>query len=180
MAPSAEVDQFADDLTVCTEDMTVEGAAKKMQPALNAIEIWAKENKNEIAADKTEVLVISLDPRETAGKAVPELMMDNTRIRSEKQATILGVSIDSQLTFTSHCQNMAKKISKRTQVLSALAGKNWEIVANDLRSVYCSYVRPGGLYSSEIGGPFLARTNINRLEVVNNRAAAIITGTPRG
>ena len=29
MAPSAEVDQFADDLTVCTEDTTVEGAAKK-------------------------------------------------------------------------------------------------------------------------------------------------------
>ena len=124
--------------------------------------------------------MISLDPRETAGKAVPELMMDNTRIRSEKQATILGVSIDSQLTFTSHCQNMAKKISKRTQVLSALAGKNWGIVANNLRSVYCSYVRPGGLYASEIWGPFLARTNINRLEVVNNRAAAIITGTPRG
>ena len=143
MAPSAEVDQFTDDLTVCPKDTTVEEAARKMQPALNAIEIWAKENEWEIAADKTEVVVISLDPRETAGKAVPEA--DDGQHKNQ-----IGETSDNSWSFhrlpadlhESLPEHGEENLEEDTSTFR-VGGKNWGIVSNDLRSVYCSYVRPG-------------------------------------
>ena len=40
-----------------------ETAAKEVQPALDALEVWAKNNYVEISAENTEAMVISVGPK---------------------------------------------------------------------------------------------------------------------
>ena len=73
---------------------------------------------------------------------------------------------------------MKKKLNNRTSALRALSGKNWDPTStNDLKRVYNTYSRPGGLYSAEIWTPFLSHSNWETLETSNNRASRIITRT---
>ena len=73
-----------------------------------------------------------------------------------------------------------KKLHQRNRILQTLAGKNWGLRASSLHHLYRTYVRPGGLYASEVWGAFTAETHLSNLEACNNRAARIITGAPAG
>ena len=41
-APNCQVDQFADDFTICTTERTVKDASSQLEPALKALETWAE------------------------------------------------------------------------------------------------------------------------------------------
>ena len=68
-APEVQLNQFADDLTIQVEDRSFVAAGEKIQPAIDAIMDWASSNYVELARDKSSGMVVSLDPKETAGKA---------------------------------------------------------------------------------------------------------------
>ena len=76
-APEVMVNQFADDLTLQVTGRKPEDAATGMQKALDSVTEWSRKNYVEIAVDKTAAMVISVDPRETAGKVTPDLKMLN-------------------------------------------------------------------------------------------------------
>ena len=183
-APDTEVDQFADDFTLCTEGDTPEEAAGKMQPALDAVTNWAKHNKMEISVDKTQALIVSLDPRETAGKAQPDVLLDNitapyTGVK-KPGPVVLGVTFDSQMRFGFQADYAKKKLNQRIYILQALSGRKWGFTGVELKQLWTSYARPGGLYAVGVWGSFLSKTHLSKLEVCNNKAARLITGAPRG
>ena len=179
-APDAMSNQFADDLTLQTTGDKPEEAAKEMQKALDAVSAWAEQNYVEIAVDKTAAMVISVDPKETAGKSTPYLEMQNAAVPYAKTTQILGVEIDTQLRFTDHASAAKKNLTRRTQILRALTGWDWGLKANDLRQLYKSYIRPGGAYAFEVWGMFLSTAQTEKLETCNNQAARVIVGAPKG
>ena len=67
-----------------------------MQPALDSVSSWASENFMPIEPFTSEGLVISLDPRETAGKARPALQLENTQVLFNEHIKVLGVKNDTQ------------------------------------------------------------------------------------
>ena len=144
------------------------------------MEKWSADYEVLLSTEKTASLVVSLDPRETAGKASTGLNFLGTPIQNNKDIKHLGVHLDTQMSFKKHASEIAKKINKRTQILQALAGKDWGILAIDLSQLYKAYAKPGGLYDLEVWGPFLSKTELQTLETANNRAARLITGTPPG
>ena len=109
--------QFADDLTIGAAADTPDEAAADKQIALNVITEWAAEHHVMISVEKTEAVFVSLDPRETAGKAQPPIILLERNIDYKKEVTILGVRIDSQLRFGNHAQKACKKLLKRNQIL---------------------------------------------------------------
>ena len=121
-APNCRVDQFADDLTICTTERTVEDTSSQLEPALNAVEKWAEENEMKIAGEKTAIIVVSVDPGECNGKADTSFKLAAEVVTPSKEVEILGVTIGDQLTFASHAQNMRKKLNRRMSVLTALSG----------------------------------------------------------
>ena len=98
----------------------------------------------------------------------------------DKTVKILGVEIDSQCTFKTQAVNATRKLKERNQVLSCMAGKSWGLKGSDIRHTYKAYTRPGGLYGCGVWGPFIAQTNLKKLETCNTRAARLITGCPSG
>ena len=93
---------------------------------LDSVSSWASDHYMLIEPSKTEGLVISLDPRGTEERQAKHNHFYNwrTQVPFKKHIKILGVNIDTQLTFTEHTNLMAK-MGKRTQLLSSLSGKNW-------------------------------------------------------
>ena len=135
--------------------------------------------RNENCWGKTAIVVVSVDhPRECNGEADTSFKLGREVITPVKEVGILGVTIESQLTFASHAQNMRNNLTRRKSVLNALSGKNWGPTSNDLRRLYNTYAKPGGLYASEVWAPFLSESNWKKLETCNNRASRITTGTP--
>ena len=65
-------------------------------------------------------------------------------------------------------------------IMKALAGKNQGLKGGDLRSLYKSYVRPGGTCAMKVWGPFTSDAKFKSVEAANNTAGRIITGLPRG
>ena len=124
-ATEVTVAQFADDLLLLADANQAEEKANKMQSALDALSLWATKNHVEISVEKTEAVLISVDPRETAGKAKLGITLLGKPIDYKKEVTILEVGIDSQLCFSPHACGAATKLKKRLQILRAVAGKSW-------------------------------------------------------
>ena len=133
-----------------------------------------------LEAGKTEAMVISLDPRETAGKATPHIHINHEPVLYTKNPTMLGVTKDPQLNFTEHARLAASNMAKRNSILATLSGKDWGLLANDLRHLYTSYVRPGGCYGAGVFFHFLSDSSAKKLESANYTAARAITGAPKG
>ena len=118
-----------------------------MQPALDALASWAATNEVEIAADKTEALVISSDPNEVNAKCRPRLTLNGLDLVYNPEPKILGVHFDSQLRFGPQARFAVAKLSSRINVLRALAGTDWGCDEDTLRTLYTGYARPGALYA---------------------------------
>ena len=119
------IDIYADDLTLLCSARSVDEAAAQLQPVLGAIGKWAKDHYMEVNLDrgKTEAMVVSLDPRETAGKAQPPLFMNGKSIGYNKNPVILGVTLDPQMNFTEHATSAKTKLRKRCNIIAALSRK---------------------------------------------------------
>ena len=179
-APNVEVNQFADDLTVQSAAENPTSAAIELQPALDAITDWSGSNYVQLAAEKTVALTVSVGPRETAGKATPNLVLNGQPVGYEKKTFILGVTLDTQLRFSEHAKTARKNFLQRLNILKCLSGKDWGLRSVDLRHVCRSYVKSGAMYAYEVWGMFLSKSQIDSLETCNTMAGRLIVGAPKG
>ena len=179
-SPVCRPDAYADDLTLSTSSHSVQALADSTQPALDTLEVWCNRNYFRIAPDKTEALVISTDPREVNGKARPHLHLCGREISYNPSPTILGVTIDSQLTFSMQAKIAADKLRRRCNVLRMVAAKSWGADTRTLRHLYIAFVRPAAMYAAGQWFPFTSGTTREKLEAANAGAARTITGVAAG
>ena len=55
----------------------------------------------------------------------PQVKLADQVLPLEKKPKVLGVMLDTHLTFTQHCNNIAVMVQQRNNVLKALAGSTW-------------------------------------------------------
>ena len=82
---------FADDHTLATKAPSVTECRK--QPAIDSLVKWAHTWKVEMSKPKTTTTVFSRDPKDTNGKANPQLHVDRSSIPVDKE--LFGVYFDS-------------------------------------------------------------------------------------
>ena len=80
------------------------------------------------------------------------------------------------MTFRHHTEKIAAKMIARLQQLRRLAGRSWGCGADDLRTVYLTYIRPVADYCGACYLPAASEATVRRLEIVQRQAARIITG----
>jgi len=147
-SPSTQVIMYADDVTFATRDSDPLSAARRLQPALDALSNWAHSREVQIAVDKSEAVVITLDPAQVNGKCRPPLYLNGQELRYNASPKILGVTFDSQLRFTAHTSMAVAKLKGRVNVLKALSGTSWGANERTLRDLYVGYARPAALYAA--------------------------------
>ena len=109
---------YANDITLTssTNDSSIGRLEGTLNSSIAEIVDWAASNKLPINEGKTKAIRIT-------GKRLPSkineeitLTVKGTELELVHSATLLGLEIDSELSFTSHVEKLCKKLSQRIGV----------------------------------------------------------------
>ena len=130
-----------------------------------------------MSTDKSTVTLLSPDTHEH--HIHPQVKLADQVLPLEKKPTVLGVTLDTHLTFTQHCNNIAVKVQQRNNMLKALAGSSWGCDKETLLSTYQAIGRSIHRYCCPVWVPSHMDTNWCRLQRAQNSALRIATGCPK-
>ena len=105
-----DIASYADDNIPYTSDFNLEEVIRKLELTTNNLFEWFKNNHMKANADKCHLLV-TRDADETA--KIGELDVKNSR-----EEKLLGVKIDSKLSFKNHVPSLCKKASQKLHALA--------------------------------------------------------------
>ena len=112
---------YADDCTLSftCENQNQQDIAKHVNNTLEFIIAWSKKWQVTFAAEKTQSMLITRSHAPMAQR--PVLLMDNKPLTYDSSIKILGVEIDSRLTFTDHVREIAKNAAKKMACIRRIA-----------------------------------------------------------
>ena len=162
---------YADDCTLHVSyprDQREEGA-NKLQRALDLTEIWCRRWQVKLAADKTQTCIFS---RHQDINVSPEITLTEKILQLQESLSILGVTIDSKLSFGQHVRALAQKASQKLSVLRRIKGF---LDKEGLAVLYKTQVRSLLEYAplSWGGAP---PSYLKKLDAIQRRAEKIISG----
>ena len=106
---------YADDITVWATRVKI--------PDLEEIIAYLKENSLLISAPKSTVTLFSPDPHQA--KTHPRILIEDSQLPLVQCPKILGVYLDTSLSFNKHSGYVEERVSNRNNILKALAGTSW-------------------------------------------------------
>ena len=106
----------------------------------------------------------------------PQVKLADQVLPLKKKPKVLGVTLDTHLTFTQHYNNITVKVQQRNNVLKALAGSTWGCDKEALLTTYQAIDRSILSYCCPVWTPSLMDTNWSRLQRAQNSALRITTG----
>ena len=104
---------YADDTALLATGRSLQACADQLQPDLDQVARWLDKWKVEASPSKCVFTTFSLHAKEVNGKAVPTLTFKGDQLAHEKNPTFLGLTLDSQLTFTNHIEEVKKRMAQR-------------------------------------------------------------------
>lgn len=120
-AANTNCDMFADDTSLHTADKELASVNSKLQSSLNIVQTWCNHNSMVLHPGKTKAIVITTRQKHQRAPLKLSLFMDNAPIEQVAQHTLLGVTIDEQLSWKPHVETMSKTIAKKMYLMSKLA-----------------------------------------------------------
>lgn len=164
---------FADDTAAWIKDGKIRGSNRQlMQDEIDKILRWAETWKMRVNTDKTKVLVISSSNQDR--KWDPELTGNDAPINTVSEYKFLGVTVDGDLRFTKHIDNIVEKCKRRVNILRCMAAKDWGNSVETQRTIYLQYIRSPMEYAAPSWSSWASDTNIERLQKVQNQAMRAI------
>ena len=162
---------YADDTLIYTIGQTVQQSVHSCSQLLHSVNKWYGENLLQLNFSKTQYCIFT-------NREVPEkqtMVIDNAPIHSTNTLSLLGVTLDSGLTFKQHVDNLSSKANSLIHLTS-----KFKKVLNIEQSVkvYTSIIRPILEYCSSILLNVTLKLS-NMLERTQNRAIRIILSAPR-
>ena len=106
----------------------------------------------------------------------PQEKLSDHVLPLEKKPKVLGVTLDTQFTFTQHCNNITANVQQQNNVLKALAGSTWGCDKETLLTTYQAIGHSILSCCCHVWTPSLKDTYWSRLQWVQNWALRIATG----
>lgn len=165
LPPSSEIVAYADDICVVTVGESREILERNINEAVKKIVSWLKIHKLEIAAQKTEVVLLVC---KRVCKEI-EITVENQKIQSKKSAKYLGVYLEQGMKMRSHLKYTVEK-SERTAGNLARLMPNVNGPDNEKRKILASVVYSSLLYGAPVWGDIVRwKKYINMLERVQRK-----------
>ena len=108
-----DITNYADDSTSYNADKNVESVVNNLENSSSILFEWLNDNYMKVNTGKSHLLV--------SGNVRSKAKIDNNYIESEKEQVLLGITIDSNLTFENHINNICKKASQKLNALVRVA-----------------------------------------------------------
>ena len=114
---------YADDLTVWDTGVKIPDLEDSVNSYLEEIIAYLKDNSLLISAPKSTVTPFSPDPHQA--KTHPRILIEDSQLPLAQCPNILGVYLDTSLSFNKHSGYVAERVSSRNNIPKALAGTSW-------------------------------------------------------
>ena len=128
-----------------------------------------------ISAPKASVTLFTPDPAQA--NTHQKIKIANSAPPIVCSPKILGVYLVTFFPFNNHCVQAANRVSKRNNVLKALAGTNWGQQKETLLMTYKALERSIANYAAPVWSINASETNISKIQRAQNEALRIITGS---
>ena len=172
--PNIKLIRYADDITIYTSGPVVAGLINGLNIYLSQVVNYINNKKLTVSTAKYTVSLFTPDAHEH--HLHPHVKLADQVLPLEKKPKVLGVTLDTHLTFTLDCNNIAVKVQQRNNVLRALAGSTWACGKETLLSSYQAIGRSILSYCCPFWTPSLKDTNWRRLQRAQSSALRITTG----
>ena len=133
-----------------------------------------KDNSLLISAPKSTVTLFSPDPHQA--KTHPRILIEDSQLPLVQCPNILGVYLDTSLSFNKHSGYVAERVSNRNNILKALAGTSWGQQKETLLMTYKAVGRSIINYAAPVRSTNLRDTNYRSIQYTQNEALRIATG----
>ena len=158
--PLLEAILFADDTNHFYSHNNVKELFRTMNAELSHLNDWFCANKLSLNTDKTKyVLFHKAKSKDNLPLVLPDLFINDVKIKSENSMKFLGVIIDENLTWKTQVELVENKILKSVGTLfKAVRSLN----SKSLRSIYFAVVHPYINYAN-IAWASTNKTYLNRI-----------------
>ena len=162
---------FADDTAIYCKAKTIDKLNTDLQLETNQAFKWFNDNLLTVNTDKTCTIVIGTRQRITPTDDLT-ITLSNNPLNPVNRIKYLGVTIDKNLTWNDHINNLVSKVSPKIALLRKL---KYKLSTEHLNTVYLSIIQPHFDYCISVWG-HTSQRNIHLIQRLQNRAARTITG----
>ena len=162
--------KFADDLALWISDLDANECINKGQRILNYIEDWTKAWGLTLSATKTKAIFFTR-------RKIPQipLKINDTNIEILNKYKFLGLTLDRNLTYKAHIQDLRLRCQKDINLLKIVGSQKWGADFITLRKLYTSLIQSKIVYGIFIYGT-ACKTYIKQLISTMSTAQRIILG----
>ena len=159
---------FADDTNLTLSAKTLTERKLVLTPELNNLSCWLKANKLSLNVSKTERIIIVSRKRLSAQCDDVEIRIDDQIIKRVDKTKSLGLTIDAQLSWGKHVEEICKKVSH--SAIGALKRVRPFISKETAIQIYNALIMPHFDYCSPVWD-CLSGYLSDKLQKLQNRAA---------
>ena len=171
--PNIKLIKYADDITIYTSGPVVADLINVLNIYLSQVLNYMKKKLTVSTAKST---VTRLTPDTHDHHLHPQVKLADQVLPLEKKPNVIGVTLDTHLTFTQHCNNIAVKVHQRNNVLETLTGSTSGCDKETLLTTYQAIGHSILSYCCPVWMPSSRDTNWSRLQRAQNSALRIATG----
>ena len=162
---------YADDTTLTFAAEDPDTLQVKMNSDLDTIQTWLKVNKLTLNVKRTKHMLIGSRPKLDLVSNDFAVKVDNIPVERVTVYKSLGVSVDEDLTWKAHTEEISKKISAGLSVLKRISPT---IPFETRQIMYKALILPYFDYSTSAWG-HIGIGLTEKLQQLQNRAARIVT-----
>ena len=130
------VQAYADDLAVLVTGADMLWIRGMAQKARNIAENCALEQELQFSCKKTEIVLFTHKRNPGLGS----LSMNGTKLELSKEARLLGVTLDSKLTWKPHITRITRKATTALMQCRQIVGKTWGITPSMMKWIYTAVI----------------------------------------
>ena len=165
---------YADDIVILTNSLFPSTASELIQGALRVVEGWCNSNHLSINPSKTTVVPFT---RKRDLSKLKTLSLYGTQLKWATEVKYLGLTLDKELTWSTHAKNSMAKAIKVFAMCRSTYGKTWGLKPKVVYWIYTMMIRPIITYGSIVWWPRSEQVTCKReLQKVQRIACMAATG----
>ena len=138
---------YIDDITILMTEISPEKNIKKLKALHNQILNWSKKHASIFDLKKYQLMHFqNRNSRDRSSDVNCDLKLPKVIVKAKKNCKYLKITIDSQLKWNSHMNQMKTKATKRLTALQTLSKSTWRINLKNMRKIYQKTILPLFLY----------------------------------
>ena len=172
--PNIKLIKYADDITIHTSGPVVADLINGLNIYLSQVLNYINSKKMTVTMAKSTATLYTPDTHEH--NLHPQVKLADQVLPLKKKPKVLGMKLDTHLTFTQNCNNIAVKVQQNNNVSKALAGSTWGCDKETLLMTYQAIDHSILSYCCPVWTPSPKDTIWSRLQWAKNSALRITTG----